>query len=352
MEKEVGKDEISIAELVHGITGLIRYLFSKWWLILIVGVLFGSAGVLYAWYKKPIYIAELSFVTEGESKGGLGMYSGLAAQFGLDIGGGGGGAFVGDNLIELLKSRNLIEKTLLSKISDTSSQLVIDYYLEVNGMTKGWKANEKLRNVRFLENHVDNDRVTDSILKQAYKSIVEGSLDISKPDKKLETIVLKMQTGDEFFSKRFAELLMENATNFFVDIKSKKFKENVSILQRQTDSVRSTLYGNISSAATLTDLNVNPIRQIVRIGPQRSQLNMQANAELYAELVKNLELSKITLRKETPLVQIIDIPKLPLEKQKPGRLRTGILFAIAGSFLCTIYILLRKWYISTIRAPK
>jgi hypothetical protein len=48
---------------------------------------------------------------EGESGGG--SLSGLASQFGYNIGGG-GGAFTGDNLLELMKSRRLIQDVLLT----------------------------------------------------------------------------------------------------------------------------------------------------------------------------------------------------------------------------------------------
>jgi uncharacterized protein involved in exopolysaccharide biosynthesis len=335
---------MSIADVVRLITSLIRYLFSKWYVIGAVAVVFGLFGIYYAWSKKPVYIAELAFVTEGDSKGGMGAYAGIAAQFGLDIGGNGASAFEGENLIEVLRSRYLIERTLLTPIDDQSKKLLIDYYLELNDGKKNWSEDPKLKNVKFVEKKVINDRVTDSILKSVYADVAKSSLKIEKPEKKLEKIVLTMTSGDEFFAKRFAELLMENALDFYVDIKSKKSRENLSILQKQTDSVRSSLYGNISQAAAITDLNVNPARQIVRTGSQRSQMNAQANAALYTELVKNLELAKITTRKETPLVQVIDYPKFPLEKKKPGRLMMGILFAIAGTLLCIVVLLIRKWY--------
>jgi len=55
----------------------------------------------------PTYTATLTFaLEEGESGGG--SLSGLASQFGYNIGGSGGGAFTGYNLLELMKSRRLI----------------------------------------------------------------------------------------------------------------------------------------------------------------------------------------------------------------------------------------------------
>ncbi|MGI8637486.1 MAG: hypothetical protein ACR2KZ_18980, partial [Segetibacter sp.] len=89
-------------------------------------------------------------------------------------------------------------------------------------------------------------------------------------------------------------------------------------------------------------LNVNPTRQIVRTGIQRKQVDAQVNGALYTELVKNLELSKMGLRKETPLIQIIDTPMLPLQKKKLGRLLTGIIFAGLGFFLTLGYYFIRK----------
>ncbi len=68
-----------------------------------------SNRLTYAWSKKPIYKAELSFALQDEkSGGGLDSALGLASQFGIDLdGGGAGGEFSGDNLLELMKSRSI-----------------------------------------------------------------------------------------------------------------------------------------------------------------------------------------------------------------------------------------------------
>jgi hypothetical protein len=161
-------------------------------------------------------------------------------------------------------------------------------------------------------------------------------------NKWVNIINARIKDEDELFCKLFIEQLVTSGVQYYVDYRSKKTRENVEILQHQTDSVRSTLTGNIVSVAQSTDLNVNPIRQIVRTGVQRKQVDVQTNSALYAELVKNLELSKITLRKETPLVVIIDTPVLPLEKDKPSKKITGILFAIAGASLCIAFLIIRR----------
>src|SRR5690554_5701975 len=82
-------DEISLKELILKLQDWWRYLLSKWLIILIVGLLGGALGLLYSIYKKPTYVATLTFVLEEESKGGLGNLGGLAAMAGISVGGGG-----------------------------------------------------------------------------------------------------------------------------------------------------------------------------------------------------------------------------------------------------------------------
>jgi uncharacterized protein involved in exopolysaccharide biosynthesis len=95
------------------------------------------------------------------------------------------------------------------------------------------------------------------------------------------------------------------------------------------------------SVAVTNDLNVNPIRQVVRANVQRKQVDVQVNGQLYGELLKQLELSKIGLRRETPFIQIIDTPRFPLEKKKLGRLLAGLIFGFIGTFLTVIFLIIR-----------
>jgi uncharacterized protein involved in exopolysaccharide biosynthesis len=112
-------DEISLKELIFKIREWYQFLLTKWKLILAVSALGGAIGLTYAFFQKPIYKADLTFAMEDEKSGGGGLSGalGLASSFGIDLGGGGaGGAFSGANLMALMKSRKIVEKTLLSPV--------------------------------------------------------------------------------------------------------------------------------------------------------------------------------------------------------------------------------------------
>ena len=81
--------------------------------------MFAVLGVLYAIKKQVTYKAELNFVVEDNSGGGgaLGKYSGLASQFGFDLGLGTSTTFSEGNIHELLTSRRVVEEALLSKVN-------------------------------------------------------------------------------------------------------------------------------------------------------------------------------------------------------------------------------------------
>ena len=333
--------EIIIVDLIKQGKDAFSFLLKKWKVILLISFVFALIGIVRTWLEDPKYTAEMTFVAESDKSGGLGGYASIAAQFGFDIGGGGGGAFAEDNLVELLKSRKLIDKTLLSRYDNN---LFIDQYIVNHKINKGWEKDSVMSKAQFgsIANG-DYNRKRDSIFNAIADGIVKNQLDVDKVDKKLDIIYIKMTDVDMLFAKRFTEKLADNAIRFYTEYKTQKNLANVQILQRQTDSVKNMLFGGINDVASINDLNVNPIKQTLRTSGQKKQVDLQVNSALYTELLKNLELAKLNLRKETPLIQIIDTPKLPLKNEKKGRLYMGVIFAFLGGMLCSLYLLLNRW---------
>lgn len=343
--KRIQTEQVSLKEVVLKLREYYGYLLSKWLIIVLLGLLGGVLGIAYAWFKKPIYVAATTFVLEeGEKGGGLGQYAGLASMVGIDLGGGGGGIFQGDNILALYKSRSMIQRTLLTEVEyDNKKQLLIDRYIDFNKLRESWKSKPNLKNIQFTSSNVT--RVQDSILGSIVKDIDKGILDVAKPDKKLNIIKVEVQSGDEFFAKNFNEQIVKNVNDFYVRTKTKKSIDNVAILQQKTDSVRAVMNGAIYTGAVTADAtpNLNPARQAQRVVPmQRSQFNAETNKEILGELVKNLELSKISLRKETPLIQVIDQPIYPLEVSKAGKSKSAIVGGLLFGFLTVIILLINK----------
>ncbi len=338
-------DEISLKELILKLGEWYRYLLSKWLIILIAGLIGGALGLAYAFTQKPVYTATTTFVLEeGEGGGGLSQYAGLASMMGVDLGSGGGGIFKGDNILELYKSRKMIKETLLSQDTfEGKQQLLIDRYIEFNKLRESWAKKPALAALRFTST-VGYDRNRDSVMGNIIENINKGVLKVSKPDKKLSIINVEVKSEDELFAKSFGNNIVAKVNQFYINTKTKKSIENVEILQQQTDSVRRVLNSSIGGVAAAIDANPNsnPAFQSLRVGSQRKQVDVQASGAIYQELVKNLELSKITLRKERPLIQVIDEPIFPLKMEKLGKAKGIILGGIIFGFLTVLFLLVKK----------
>ena len=138
--QNIEQDEISLKELILKIKYWYRFLVTKWVVIVAVGIIGGAIGLGYAFTQKTTYTASLSFIIEGDSQGGANSPGalGLVSSLGIDIGGSGAGSiFSGGNLIELMKSRNIIENALLNPITvNGKAQSFAQYYISFNELNK------------------------------------------------------------------------------------------------------------------------------------------------------------------------------------------------------------------------
>lgn len=337
------KDEILLGDLLLMLRKKYSFIISKRKTIFLCALLGGLLGLGYSWYKKAVYTAELSFILEGGSESGLGSYANIAAQFGMNIGSGGSVFQEKDNVIAIIKSRKMIVQTLLSEGDfNGKNELLVDRYLESSGLRKKWGDNPRLANISFQSGLLSLTH--DSLLNKFHEQIVKRQVEVEKPDKKLDIIILRYKGKDELFAKLFTETLLRNVTEFYTQVQTKKAAENVTILRRHTDSVRRLLDVAISGVAVSTDANPNPnpAYQRLRVSSQKKMVDVEMNRAILTELIKNLELAEITLRKETPLVQIIDTPVLPLEEHKLGKIMGSFIGILTGLAFCICYIICRR----------
>jgi LPS O-antigen subunit length determinant protein (WzzB/FepE family) len=133
-------------------------------------------------------------------------------------------------------------------------------------------------------------------------------------------------------------------SKFYVDTKSKKARINMDILEKQTDSIRNELNGAITGVAVANDntFNLNPALNVKRAPSARRQVDVQANTAILTELVKQTELAKVTLRRETPLIQVIDRPVLPLKKERFGKAKGIILGGLLGGLFIIVGLSVRR----------
>jgi len=345
-EPTSSQEEISLKDLIFTVRGWWRYLLRKWFIVLLAGILGGGIGLAYALLKKPTYVGELTFVLEENKSSSLGAYASIASQFGVDLGGSGGvGVFSGDNIMGFLKSRLMVEKTLLTGTNvDGKKQSLANLYISTYHLREGWRKDPRLEKIDFpiTTERKSFTRLQDSILYTLYKVIAEKNLEVAKPDKKLSFIGVALSTENETFSKEFVETLVREAVAFYVNTKTQRSKQNVGILQAKADSIEILLNRKTYSAAASQDLNMNPARNLATVSTEVASRDKIMLQTVYGEVIKNLELAKLTMAQETPIIQIVDSPIYPLRKEKLGKLKGLVLGGLIAGILASIALIVRK----------
>jgi hypothetical protein len=347
MDEKRVKDEISLKELIAKGKDWYAYFLLQWKIILIIGCFGGLLGLVYCIVKKPIYKAVLTFVIEDDKSSGSGGVLSLASQFGISLGASGGSIFEGSNLLELFKSRTMVEKALMKPVVYKGKTISLaEMYIQNNNWREYWNKNPKFTKIQFLPNtkRIYFTRVQDSILGEMYNDLSKNSLLVEQKDKKIAIVTMEVSSTNELFSKFFCENLTNEVGLFYVATKSKKARTNMDVLTRQTDSIRRELNNAISGLATANDntFNLNPALNVRRVPSARRQVDVQANTAILTELVKQTELAKVTVRRETPLLQVVDRPILPLKYEKTRKAKGIIVGGLIAGFIIFLGLILKR----------
>ena len=236
-----------------------------------------------------------------------------------------------DNIQELYRSNTMIKKTLMSTANDGKKDFkLIDRLIEVEKLKHKW---DKLGvDTKNLWSTAYISRTKDSLIKDLIKTIKKENLIVEKPSRKTTILEIGFDHKDEILAKTFNENLVKIVNQFYNKTKTLKTGSNLEILQRQSDSVKVVLDTSIMLLAEIDQSipNPNPLSKINLVPYQKAMIDVQTNSAIYQELLKQLELAKVTHRNNMPLIQVIDSPSYPLENSRWKLLKTIVYGLILG----------------------
>lgn len=342
---------LSFYDLWHHCKKAFLFLRSRYMLVFLIGLIGCTFGFLRSYLSKPVYIAKLSYVVEGQNSSGAGL-GGLATQFGFNIGGGGSGSgvFSPNNLLDLMKSRILLEKVLLSTATiNNQSKTLAEFYIDTEDLRKKkWYKSGAYPDTVLFPVNVDPSKFSltqNQILESIISNIGANNLE-TKLKSKLSTInEMTFSSKNEDFSLIMLKRIVKELTDLYVQTKTQKSKSNVLLLQFQADSIRRELNQNIGVVAKIADetFNLNPALNSVKVPSSKKQIDLQANTVILGQLLQNLEMAKVTLMQETPLIQIIDEPRKPLSVIRVGLIKSIFIFGSLFIVLISVLLLTSRW---------
>lgn len=330
---------VNLGDVVASLQAFMRYLFSRIKLFLLLAALGALLAIAYYFWQKPSYEGSVSFILEEKSSGMGGGLSGLASQFGIDIGsltGGNSGLFAGDNILDILKSRLIVEKVLLSKTDSSkgpNSATLADLYLDFSGL----KTNATFNRLQAGQAH---SLAQDSVLYVIYTKLYRKNLTAERLNKKGSIIQVVTTSPNAVFSKCFSERVLEETKNLYIGIKTRVSAANVARLEGRADSLLGVMNARSYQVASQQILDANPAFKVNAVPSEASQRDKMVAYAIYTEVMKNLEASRMALANQTPVIQLLDTSKYPLENQEKPLLLlllAGIAAGLVLSLLIAFY---------------
>jgi hypothetical protein len=346
---------LSPALLLNQLESLLKHLGSKWLLIVAGSICFGLAGWILSLREDTVYQAELSFaLDEKEPENAQSTFSLFSQQLGLEPINGGNAFSNLRNIEELLKSRLMIEKTLFSYyVSGKDSLLFVDFFLDSLDFRNKWAPGTEAGDIKAPSRNraAASSREEQVLIKSIYRKISGAYLGIQQKTKGTSILTVSLTSPHEGFSKHFLERLVDEVSAYYIDAKTRRSKTNLSIIAQRNDSIRLAYQQAVRTRASFADADINLVREIAAAPSEKMQTDVQILRSAYIELSRNLETAKTALMNETPIIEIIDLPLLPLDKKSPTPLRSFLLFAILGAALTTLW-LSAKWALSLLRGEQ
>lgn len=343
-------DEISLKDILSSISLYIKFIFSKW-IILVASFFFGAIfGYLYTFNDVPIYTATTTFVVDNGVSSASSKMQGLPQILGGQaVSSGGGGLldlFSSSNYSALYKSKKILENALLSEIEvNSKSILLIEHFFNI-------KKNEMdLYNI----NKANIDfRIKRSKFTSKHNSIMnlvlddtENMITVKISEVGLPVLSISVNSSDSLFSKIFNERILEAVNMFYIEVKNKKALENISKLEVNADSLKNVLFDKMNTLASEQERipNANTAYQSFKLPSQKVQLEVSYLQSLYTTTASELVIARNEIRKIPPFLIVLDEPTFPLPMSEPNVFFGMILWSVSFlvfSILVLILVFLIK----------
>lgn len=317
MQNENKAEENNIKYILIQLLIIVPFL-KKEWKKIAVGVLLGlvlGIAIEYKRSKERTAISKITFLLENDNGGGGGGLADIASSLGLGGATSGSSMFSGENFQELLKTKIIYRKALLTKVKYGNRE---DYFGNIFLRHCQLQDNEwshlppQFFTYQFKNSDLNALTPEDKNLLNTIYLYLKDNTIVTQNNSKSSFQTLSVQTRNDTLSYVWSKLFLKTVTDYYIETKTKKSKELLIVMQNRVDSLQSALYYTQGKLANYNDQNQQIIFQRARIIAERLQMTSSQLQGLYFEASRSLDNLRFSLVKEAPLLTIIEDTELPI----------------------------------------
>lgn len=306
-------------------------LLRRKWTIIICSLILGTCLALWAYFSPYQYIATTVFHPATDEVG-----SGLDLSNPLAILAGGASASASDQqMIGVLQSQSINQ----SVASDT----VV------------WKGKAFLLADLIIE-HTPKKLISLKRIFSLFQS--QDSITITQKTTRAAKLLMKNQVAEvnehgfidhsiRFYEKDLSQLIaekyIEELIDYYTKQKTEKAKTNVAFFTERADSIKQELDLVAASRARVVDQEQYRIFARDQISTAELDIKLDMLKEMYIQLVASREQFIAQLKRVTPIIQVLDPPIPPFEKEKTSILKAFLGGVFLVVFLFTVWLTKGEW---------
>ncbi len=325
----------------------------RYWYVPAFFALLVAAYQLYKYSQYiPVYPATITFMVdedEGNSSSGL---TGMLSQFGL------GGVrpvrYNLDKILELSKSRRVIQQTLFAKISiDGKEDYIANHIIRIYRLDPVPDEENNSKDLfRFTHDSLSIFSREENTALSAVYGLIIGSKDnpetaLINTDYSEDTNIMTLSatTINESLSLELANKMFRSLSDYYISKSIEKSLKTFKIVSMKRDSILGVLRSTEYQLANFEDSNRGMLMRVDQVGRTRLQREVTALTAMYAEVLKNSEVADFSLRNKTPFVQVIDAPIVPIQPVEMSLIKTILIGLIIGGVIGSVLIIGRRIYL-------
>lgn len=364
MQDNSQEDYISLKDIFLKIGEYLAYVKKKAIWIILVGAIFGFLMGFKNKFSSVMYTENLTFMMdETKSDSEIPGLDVLGSLF--------GGQGKQNNLgkiLQLFESRRIIHNTLFDTvIINDKNDFIANHYLElytVPSLVKSYKflklfsykeswPKQLLDNpdFRFDNSDVDNFTPLENLYLRLIYEHISGNSEVgipaqlnSKLDDETGIMSLKMRSKYEEITLCILNNIYTQLSSFFIEKTVEKETKTYNIMKNKRDSVYTALTSAEYALADFKDRN----RKLVTVKGYLKQIQLEREASIlggmYSGVVRQMDATEFALKNKTPVVQVIDFPRRPVNGKKAS-VKKGIVFGgLIGVVLTIFFFIMRKLF--------